>query len=188
MFETEDYQYLKLSINNWLNHAQYTPIVQVPISEILPYLILPVIGKLFLNSGWWLDLDLASVDRPELAIGEFLIAHGSALHDLRKQVKTTRYLMELFPDLYSIHYNDYLHDFKQIHQLLGHIQDNTIFDNFIQRVLGKHANSKLPNLYKQIADRNYLTWQAWQPICHKYRQSTTKRSVHLLLLQEIIGG
>jgi CHAD domain-containing protein len=96
--------------------------------------------------------------------------------------------MELFPDRYSLHYNDYLHDLKQIHQLLGHIQDNMIFDNFIQRVLGRHAHSKLPTLYKQIADRNYITWQTWQPICHKYRQSATKQSFHLLLLQEIIGG
>ncbi len=188
MFETEDYQYLKLSINNWLNHAQYMPIAQVPIAEILPYLILPVVGKLFLNSSWWIDIDSASTDRPEAEFRDFLISNGSALHELRKQVKATRYLMELFPDRYSLHYNDYLHDLKQIHQLLGHIQDNIIFDNFAQRVLGKHAHTKLPTVYKQIAEQNYLTWQTWQPICHKYQQSATKQAFHLLLIQEIIGG
>jgi CHAD domain-containing protein len=187
MFQTEDYQYLKLSINNWLNNAQYMPIVQVPIAEVLPYLILPVVGKLFLNSAWWIELDLALSNHPEIEIGEFLVTNGTAFHDLRKQVKATRYLMELFPDRYSIHYNDYLHDLKQIHQLLGDLQDNFIFDDFIQRVLGKHAKSKLPTIYKQIANHNYLTWQTWQPICNKYQQSTTKQAFHLLLIQQIIG-
>jgi CHAD domain-containing protein len=186
MFEAEDYQYLKLSINNWLNNPQYLPIVQVPIAEVLPYLILPVVGKLFLNSGWWLKLDLAAVEDPELALSEFLVNSGQTLHDLRKQVKATRYLMELFPDRYSLRYNEYLHDLKEIHQLLGHIQDSIIFGNFIQRVLGKRAHLKLPTVYKQIAHHNYLTWQKWEPVCAKYQQSATKQAFQLLLIQELV--
>jgi CHAD domain-containing protein len=186
MFEAEDYQYLKLSINNWLNNPQYMPIVQVPIVEVLPYLILPVVGKLFLNSGWWLKIDLASVEDPELAFSEFLVNGGQTLHDLRKQVKATRYLMELFPDRYSLRYNEYLHDLKEIHQLLGAIQDSIVFGDFIQRVLGKRANIKLPTIYKQIAHHNYLIWQKWQPICAKYQQSVTKQAFQLLLIQELV--
>jgi CHAD domain-containing protein len=186
MFAAEDYQYLKLSINNWLNNAQYMPIVRVPISEVLPYLILPVVGKLFLNSGWWIDLDLTLNKEPELALADFLMANGSALHDLRKQVKATRYLMELFPDRYSLRYNEYLHDLKEIHQLLGDIQDSIVFGDFIQRILGKRAHLKLPTVYKQIAHHNYLTWQKWQPICNKYQQSATKQAFQLLLIQELV--
>ncbi len=186
MFEAEDYQYLKLSINNWLNNPQYMPIVQVPIAEVLPHLILPVVGKLFLNSGWWLELDLAAVEHPELALSEFLVNSGQTLHDLRKQVKATRYLMELFPDRYSLRYNDYLHDLKEIHQLLGDIQDSIVFDDFIQRILGKRAKLKLPTVYKKIAHHNYLTWQKWQPICAKYQQSATKQAFQLLLIQELV--
>jgi CHAD domain-containing protein len=189
MFEAEDYQHLKLSINNWLNNAQYQPIVQVPIADILPDLILPVVGKLFLNSGWWIEPDLEeSAENPQLAFSEFLNLHGQALHDLRKQVKTTRYLMELFPDRYSPAYNEHLHDLKQIHQLLGDIQDNLVLDTFIQRILGKRAVSKLPTIYENLAHHNYLIWQSWLEIRNKYQQSATKQALHLLLIQGIIEG
>ncbi len=187
MFEAEDYQHLKLSINNWLNNAQYQPIVQIPIADILPDLILPVVGKLFLNSGWWIEPDLASAESPQVAFSEFLSLHGQALHDLRKQVKTTRYLMELFPDRYSPVYHEYLHDLKQIHQLLGDIQDNLVFGDFIQRVLGKRAVSKLPTIYENLGRHNYSIWQSWLEIRNRYQQSETKQAFHLLLIQGIIG-
>lgn len=184
MLEERDYQYFKLGLNNWLNHPQYMPTARLEIGSILPDLILPVVGQVFLNPGWWFDLDLGL--EPESAVTQMLAIHGETLHSLRKQLKAIRYLMEMFPDRYPSRYREYLKDFKQIHQLFGNIQDNIVLDEFIRKALGKRAATKLPTLYDRMARSNYLNWQTWQPIQHRYRHSATKRELQLLLIQDII--
>jgi CHAD domain-containing protein len=184
MLGDRDYQYFKLALNTWLNDPRYTPTIHVPIESILPDLLLSAIGELFLNSAWWLalDTDLES----ETAVAIMLKTRGNCLHSLRKQVKATRYLMELFPDRYNPLYNNYLKDFKQIHQLLGSIQDGVVLDDFIQRVLGKRAMTKLPNMYAQIDRNNSQIWQDWQPIQHRYQQLSIKQELRSLLMEVTI--
>jgi CHAD domain-containing protein len=186
MLVDREYQYFKLALNNWLNDPQYTAAINVPIESILPDLLLSVVGQLFLNPAWWVEIDLAAATDPAAAVAKLLKSRGAIFHGLRKQVKATRYLMELFPDRYNPLYNDYLKDFKQIHQLLGSIQDSVVLEDFIQRVLGKRAVTKLPEMYAQIARDNYLTWQNWQPIQHRYQQLSTKQELQLLLMQVTI--
>jgi CHAD domain-containing protein len=188
MFEAKEYQYFKLGLNNWLNHPQYTLTAQVAIVEILPNLILPVVGQLFLDPGWWLDLDLATTEDPTAPSLQFSTTDIELLHQLRKRVKATRYLMELFLDRYGFQYSDYLKDLKQIHQLLGALQDRIVLDNFMHRVLGKRAMHKLPTFYQQIDRERQLTWEKWQPIQHKYRQSVIRQDLQLLLTRGVIGG
>jgi CHAD domain-containing protein len=180
------YQYFKLGVNNWLNHPQYLPTGRVKVGSILPDLLLSVVSNLFLNPSWWIDLDLASGSDPELAVAQAFIIHGETLHHLRKQIKGTRYLMELFTDRYPAQYTNFLKDFKQIHQLFGNVQDNLVFDKFMQKSLGKRAPMKLPTLYDRIARSNYLNWDNWQPIQHRYRDSNTKQELHSLLIRDII--
>jgi CHAD domain-containing protein len=186
MLNEREYQYFKLGMNNWLNNPQYMPTARVEIGTILPDLLLSVVGKLFLNPGWWIDLELETGGDLELAVSQVLLIHGDILHHLRKQIKAIRYLMELFPDRYPAKYSDYLHDFKQVHQLFGNIQDNLVLDKFIRKSLDKRAPMKLPTLYDRIARNNHLNWENWQPIQHKYRQSETKHEFQLLLIQDLI--
>ncbi len=186
MINDPDYQYFKLGMNNWLNHPQYQPTAAVEIGSILPNLLLPVVGKLLLNPGWWISLDLESGLDPEVAVSQVLLIHGDILHSLRKQVKATRYLMEMFIDRYPSRYQDYLKDLKQVHQLFGNIQDNLVLDKFIRKAVGKRAPTKLPTLYERINRYNYLNWQNWQPIQHQYRQPGTSQEFQLLLIQDII--
>jgi CHAD domain-containing protein len=186
MLNDSEYQFFKLGMNNWLNHPQYLPTARVEIRVILPELLLSVVSNLFLNSGWWVDLELETGGDPELAASQVLLVHGDTLHDLRKQIKATRYLMEMFPDRYPVEYNDYLQDFKQIHQIFGNIQDNRVFDKFIRKSLGKRSPMKLPTLYERIARSNYLNWDNWQPIQHKYRDPNTKQKFQSLLIRDII--
>ena len=186
MLNERDYQYFKLGINNWLNNPQYMPTAGIEFSSILPDLLLPVVGQLFLNPSWWIDLDLDAGLEPELAVSQLLIIHGEALHSLRKQVKAVRYLMEMFIDRYPLRYRDYLKDFKQVSKLLGNIQDHLVLDKFIRKVLGKRSPTKLSTLYGRIARSNYLNWQSWQLIQERYRRSETKQEFQLLLIQDII--
>ena len=187
MLNDRDYQYFKLGINNWLNNPQYSPTAQVGIGSILPELLLPAIGKLFIDPSWWIDLDLDSGIDPELAVSQLLIIHGDILHDFRKQVKATRYLMEIFVDRYPPQYLDYLKDFKQVHQLFGDIQDNIVLDKFIRKALGKRSPTKLPTLYDRIARSNHLSWDNWQPIQDRYRQSKLRQEFQLFLIQASIA-
>ena len=181
-----DYQYFKLGINNWLNSPQYLPTGRVEISSILPDLLLSVVSTLFIHPGWWIDLNLDSGGDRELAVAQVLLIHGDTFHQLRKQIKATRYLMELFPDRYPAKYNDFLQDFKQIHQLFGNVQDNRVFDKFIRKSLGKRAPMKLPTIYDRLARSNHLNWDSWQSIQHKYRDSNTKQELQSLLIRDII--
>ncbi len=186
MLNDRDYQYFKLGINNWLNNPQYLPTATVAVGSILPDLLLPAIGKLFIDASWWIDLDLDSGIDPELAVAPLLLIHGEVFHNFRKQVKATRYLMEIFVDRYPSRYQEYLKDLKQIHQLFGNIQDNLVLDKFIRKVVGKRAPTKLPTFYERITRSNYLSWHNWQPIQARYQQSVTKQELNLLLIQAII--
>jgi CHAD domain-containing protein len=186
MLNDRDYQYFKLGINNWLNNPQYLPTATVPVGSILPELLLPAIGKLFIDPSWWIDLDPDSGMEPELAVSQLLLIHGEVFHNFRKQVKATRYLMEIFIDRYPSRYQEYLKDIKQIHQLFGNIQDNLVLDKFVRKVVGKRAPTKLPTLYERMTRSNYLSWHSWQPIQARYQQSAIKQEFNLLLIQAII--
>lgn len=186
MLNDRDYQYVKLGINNWLNNPQYLPTANLAVGSILPELLLPAIGKLFIDPSWWIDLDLDSGIDPELAVLQLLIIHGEVFHNFRKQVKATRYLLDIFVDRYPSRYQEYLTDIKQIHQLFGNIQDNLVLDKFIRKVVGKRAPTKLLTLYERIDRSTYLSWTSWQPIQAKYRQLATKQEFNLLLIQDII--
>lgn len=104
----------------------------------------------------------------------------------QKQVKATRYLMEIFVDRYPSPYQEYLKDIKQIHQLFGNIQDNLVLDKFVRKAVGKRAPTKLPTFYERMNRSNYLSWNSWQPLQTKYQQSVTKQEFNLLLIQAII--
>ncbi len=184
--DSKEYQYFKLGMNNWLNGASYQSNIRLPISDILPDLLSISVGQLRLNSGWWSDSDLDPTLSPEAAVDRLLLTQGTALHSLRKQIKATRYLMELFADRYPTQYQDYLQDFQQIHKLLGNIQDGVVLDDFLQKVLGKRVANKLPTLYTQIDRDRYLNWQTWQPIQAKYQQPQIGSELQLLLIQGII--
>lgn len=186
MLNDRDYQYFKLGMNNWLNNPQYLSTATVEIGSILPEFLLPSIGKLFIDPSWWIDLDLDSGIEPELAVSQLLLIHGEVFHNFRKQVKATRYLMEIFADRYPCRYQDYLTDIKQLQQLFGNIQDNLVLDKFVRKVVGKKAPMKLPIFYERIDRSTYLSWNSWQPIQSKYRQSATKQEFNLLLIQDII--
>jgi CHAD domain-containing protein len=186
MLNDREYQYFKLGINNWLNHPQYLPTARLEIGLILPDLLLASSGELFLHSGWWIDLDTDTAIDPELAVAQTLLIQGETLHGLRKQVKATRYLLEMFTDRYPSRYSDYLNDFKQVHQIFGNIQDNLVLDKFIRKVLGKRSPTKLPTLYKRIARNNCLNWENWLPIQLRYRQAEIKQEFQLLLIKDII--
>jgi CHAD domain-containing protein len=186
MLDSKEYQSFKLGLNNWLNCASYQSNARVPISDILPALLSTTVGQLRLNSGWWSDSDLDPTVSPESAVDRLLLTQGTALHSLRKQIKATRYLMELFVDRYPPQYQDYLQDFQQIHKLLGNIQDRVVLDDFLQKILGKRAAHKLPTIYSQIDRDRYLNWQAWQPIQARYQQPNVGAELQLLLIQGII--
>jgi CHAD domain-containing protein len=185
MLNDREYQYFKLGINNWLNNPLYLPTAQAEIRSVLPDLLLSSVSSLFITPGWYLDLD-PDIDQ-ELAVAQTIMIHAETLHDLRKQVKATRYLFEMFADQYPPRYRNYLKDLKLVHQLFGNIQDNLVLDQFIRKVLGKRAPTKLPTLYNRIARSNQLSWQAWQPIQMRYRQSEVKQELQLLLIKDIIS-
>ena len=148
--------------------------------QAVPYGHNPAAGRYQLVHGVRLYYEVYGTGKP------LLLIHGEIFHNFRKQVKATRYLMEIFVDRYPSRYQEYLKDIKQIHQLFGNIQDNLVLDKFIRKVVGKRAPTKLPTLYERIERNTYLSWNSWQPIQAKYRQLSTKQEFNLFLIQDII--
>jgi CHAD domain-containing protein len=183
--ESKNYQHLKLSINNWLNEPRYTATGKVNLLEVLPDLILPSIGNLFQYPAWWITPETQPQEDSTLSsvVEELLLSQGTCFHDLRKQVKNTRYLMELFTDAYGERYGDFLQDFKEIQKLLGTIQDTLVFNHLIERMLGKNVSKKMPNFTKKLISERDIAWQSWQPIQHRYQQTSTKQKLRLLVAQ-----
>ncbi|MEK0189371.1 CHAD domain-containing protein, partial [Microcoleus anatoxicus] len=125
VLEHKSYQLLKRSIEDWLEEPQFRAISNLPIAEVLPDLLLPQVSEFFLHPAWLLgteyldgkvkvcdDLNAESVEQK-------LAAEGTILHDLRKQAKRVRYLMNLFGDFYGESYEVYVEDVKAIQECLG---------------------------------------------------------------------
>jgi CHAD domain-containing protein len=181
MMADKSYYHLKLSMNDWLNKPQYYPIGKVSVIEILPDLILPAIGQLFQHSAWWLVPEFQ--ESQDIPIAEkLLLTQGHIFHDLRKQVKYNRYLLELFVDFYDEKYRDYGEHLKQIQKFLGVIQDTLVFESLIEKMLTKNVHKKMPSFSLQLIEERDRAWQSWQPLQHRYQQRETRQELKLLVI------
>jgi CHAD domain-containing protein len=173
---SRDYQDLKLAMNQWLNEPRYSAVGDRPCGEIVPDLLLPVLGKLFCHPAWWLELPPDT--SIEIAIPLMVRSSGDSLHDLRKQVKATRYVWELFPEFYDASpYKEFVEDLKQIQTCLGDIQDCRIFDRLLLDTLSKKTYAKLETIEQRLSQTTIDCWQTWAPLQHRYRDPIVKTQI-----------
>jgi CHAD domain-containing protein len=169
IFTQKKYRRFKLSINNWLNEPEYTVTQTIPLTEILPDLILARIGRLFIHPAWYIIPE--SIDLESLA--DLMDTH----HDLRKQIKATRYLLEIFSDINPPIYHQFILDLKQAQKYLGRIQDCLALDRYLADNLGKKAYLKLTTLKQQLTAESSEYWQRWHQIQQHYRDAGIKHDL-----------
>lgn len=192
VLEHKSYQSLKESIENWVEKPQFRAIEHLPIAEVLPDLLLPQVSEFFLHPAWLLgtkDEDgkvKVADDLNESAVEEKLAAEGTILHDLRKQAKRVRYLMNLFGDFYGPTYEAYVEDVKAVQECLGDIQDCEVLGEFLTDFVDRDLQKELPKLAGLLAEKRYGAWQKWQVLQRKYLKSEIRQNLRSTLIHPVI--
>jgi len=196
VLEQKSYQSLKQSIENWLSKPQFRAIEHLPIAEVLPDLLLPQVSEFFLHPAWLLGTEYEDGkvkvcdDLNESAVEEKLAAEGTILHDLRKQAKRVRYLMNLFGDFYGPAYEGYVDDVKAVQECLGDIQDSEVLGEFLTDFVEGDLKKELPILAGILAENRYAAWQKWQVLQRRYLKSEIRQGLRSTLIHPVVvdGG
>lgn len=178
--KSDRYLALKQTLVDWLAAPTFHILSELPLSVVVPDLVLPPTSRLLLDPAWWIGRDWvvgASEPNPTpsallqgqqpFELGQ-LDQHQDALHRLRKQVKGVRYQAELFTDLYGQSYRDYLADLKRIQNILGQIQDCSVLDDFLVNELETRLEDVMPTVARRLQQVQLQAWQAWQPIQQRF--------------------
>ncbi|WP_293129370.1 CHAD domain-containing protein [Microcoleus sp. bin38.metabat.b11b12b14.051] len=196
VLDRKSYQSLKQSIEDWLDKPEFRAIEHLPIAEVLPDLLLPQVSEFFLHPAWLLGTEYedgkvkVADDLTAEAVEEKLAAEGTILHDLRKQAKRVRYLMNLFGDFYGPAYEAYVEDVKAIQECLGDIQDSEVLGEFLTDFVDRNLTKELPKLAGLLVENRYAAWQKWQVLQHKYLKSEVREGLRSTLINpvEVDGG
>ena len=192
ILEHKSYQLLKSSIEDWLEKPQFRAIEHLPIAEVLPDLLLPQVSEFFLHPAWLLGTEYedgkvkVADDLNAEAIEEKLAAEGTILHDLRKQAKRVRYLMNLFGDFYGETYEAYVEDVKSVQECLGDIQDSEVLGEFLTDFVEGDLKKELPILAGILAENRYAAWGKWQILQGKYLNSETRQDLRSALIHPVV--
>ncbi|KAM3115703.1 CHAD domain-containing protein [Phormidesmis sp. 146-33] len=183
--KSSKYQDLKDAFDHWLDKPKYDAIAQLPILEVLPDLLLPLISKTLLHPAWLVGATFESGKatvpplQPE-TIGQFLNQHSSTLHDLRKQMKRVRYQTELFVDFYDDHYATQVDEFKTIQEVLGQIQDSAVMQDYLITRLQVSLEESCPTVARHL-DRNVAhACEQWQTLQSHYLDAEFRSSLRQL--------
>lgn len=171
--ESEAYQDLKTGLTGWLENPKLSAIAPLPISEVLPDLLLPPVSHLLLHPGWFVQKS------EQETVTTVLAEKGETLHDLRKVAKKARYQMELFTDYYNHTYEQYVKDIKAIQSVLGKIQDNLVLTEFLTNCMGDSLSQEFPHLLQQISQFQEQQWQKWEQLQQQFLDPSTRQNLRL---------
>jgi CHAD domain-containing protein len=192
VLEHKSYELLKKSIEDWLEEPQFRAIEHLPIAEVLPDLLLPQVSEFFLHPAWLLGTEYLDGkvkvcdDLNAEAVEEKLAAEGTILHDLRKQAKRVRYLMNLFGEFYGETYEVYVEDVKAIQECLGEIQDSEVLGEFLTDFVEGDIQKELPKLAGLLTENCYAAWQKWQILQRRYLTSETRQGLRSALIHPVV--
>lgn len=192
VLEHKSYQLLKRSMEDWLEKPQFRAIEHLPIAEVLPDLLLPQISEFFLHPAWLLGTEYEDGqvkvcdDLNAEAVEQKLAAEGTILHDLRKQAKRVRYLMNLFGEFYGETYEVYVEDVKAIQECLGAIQDSEVLGEFLTDFVECDLQKELPILAGLLAENRYAAWGKWQILQRRYLSAETRQGLRSALIHPVV--
>lgn len=188
LFKTERYKSLKTGLEEWLEKPSYQPLANLTIKQALPDLLLPEVSSFLLHPGWLVGTQVKDnkvvicTDFDEKKVDKQLLVQAENLHDLRKQGKRLRYQMELFTNLYSEGYANYLAQVKNIQEVLGSMQDSAVLNEWLQDVLKSKISKELPSLATLLTKNRYDLWQQWQTLQQRFLKLETRHEFHLIIL------
>lgn len=166
--ERSPYQNLKTTYENWLESPQLTPLATLPIRNLLPDLLSPLLSELLLHPGWLVSAKDTSIDA------------SHTLHDLRKAFKHVRYQTEFFTSFYGQSFQDWVAEIKLLQEKLGKLQDSHVLQELLAAHLPK--NTCLPTLQNSIQQTRLNVLSDWDVVRQQYLEPNFRRQLHQMLL------
>ncbi len=162
------YLRFKESCGAWLATPVYQPLANIPLEQILPELLLPLVTQLCIHPAWQLSLADITAETSEL------------MHDLRKRCKQVRYQAEFFVGFYEPEFADWVRTLKSIQDRLGQVQDTYVFQDRMAQVGIQPRQLRLlePWLERQKVEA-LSDWEAWR---HRYLDVEFRRYLYALIL------
>ncbi len=148
---------LKQSIEAWLADSPgISSLGDYSVEAIAPDLLLPLLSQLFLHPGLHLPIPgRRSSLQPEQV---------RSLHQLRKQVKSTRYPLELLREMQAVNAEELLALLKDSQKILGKLQDLAVCREFAEAVLDQALECKMPTFAQRLHQQQTEILQAWKPL------------------------
>lgn len=185
----KQYAAFEQGFQSWLEQPQYTPVAELPLAQVLPDLLLPLMSELLMHPGWLVATsstkqnEMQPIKRlSQTRIHQVLEQDSEALHDLRKQMKRVRYQTEFFTEFYGDSYKTQTDEFRVIQDLLGQLQDGAVLSEFLADELGADWPKQLPDLHQQLQQEQIDIWRQWQPIQAKYLTAKFRQQLRQLVL------
>ncbi|WP_017660658.1 CHAD domain-containing protein [Baaleninema simplex] len=190
LLKGKKYQKFKKAVTKWLDRPQYRVYSQMAVGDVLPDILLPSISRVLLDPGWWVGFSKTPDNgrRPTLSSAEVeaIIANeGYILHELRKQAKRVRYLMNSFADLYGPTYQTYLEDMRELQEVLGNIQDSCVMGEFLSKVFHCDLKRETPKFAELLEQTRFESWQRWQVLQGRYLNPQIRQNFHREILRGI---
>ena len=171
---------LKDKLQRWLAAPQLAAIAALPITTVLPDLLLPQFSQLLLHPGWLVGQ--ATVGSITTDIDFLLPGEEIMLHDLRKAAKRTRYQMELFTPFYGADYQALLNKIKALQEILGALQDSCVLREMVKVHEQINASEPMPEFEDCLQHHRYQYWLQWLPLQTYFLDPEQRQSCRTLLL------
>ncbi|QQE63883.1 CHAD domain-containing protein [Leptolyngbya sp. BL0902] len=184
----KSYRTITQALRAWVQTPTYRPLGQCSAAAVVPDVVLPLMGDLWLHPGWWVGAQVVA-HRPtiqthlSLAAADSLIAEqGYLLHSLRKQIKRVRYQLRVVAPLYGDLLEADLERFSTMQDTLGALQDSAVLAQFIAQAHAE-ASHPMPTLRNLLAQSRHQSWQQWQIDQKHYLDAVVRQDLRLTLLQ-----
>lgn len=183
LFKSKTYRQFVAAYEGWLKKPQFQAIAGMPVLDVVPDLLLPLLSQLFLHPGWMVATETLEgriypmVGMSMEALDQVFIQEGTDLHDLRKEMKRVRYQTEFFIPFFGKTYQSQTQGFKSLQELLGLFQDEAVLSEFLVEELGKSWPDQLPSLAKLLQEERFRNWKKWQAQQLRYLDPKFRRTL-----------
>jgi CHAD domain-containing protein len=186
--ESDKYKEFRQEMENWLALPRYEAIGQLPIQDVLPDVLMPLIHNILLHPAWMVGVEVEESGRKLFApiTGESIqeqLKHNESMHDLRKQMKRVRYQTELFAELYGEDYQAQVNNFKSIQEILGDIQDSVVLQDFLDQNLDTSVEKSCPVFSSCLQEKIINAWQKWRSRQEQYLDSEFRMQLRRTVLE-----
>ncbi|MCM1983986.1 CHAD domain-containing protein [Lyngbya confervoides] len=152
----------------WLEDPVYTSLGQVPLAQILPELLLPLVAQFVIHPAW------------QLAKAEINPETSPRVHDLRKRCKHVRYQSEFFVDCYGKAFKKWIKTLKTLQDHLGQLQDSYVFLAMVQ---DRGTPASDPTAMEDLAAEQRLrALSDWEDQRQNYLDRSFRRQLYEMIL------